>query len=64
MNKQEKNKYWFVDFPTSQYNEDVMELASKNRVEVVDSQFRGTIHASLCVLDESSLKLTKKSKAK
>lgn len=59
MKAQTKNKYWFVEFPTSQYNEDVMDLAYKARVEIVDIKFKNTIDPSLCVSEKEAPKLTK-----
>jgi len=54
-----KNKYWFVTFPVNQYKEDVIELAYKNRLEIIDAQFKSTIDPKLAVSDEDAPKLTK-----
>ena len=35
----EKSKIWYVEFPTYQYNEDVKELAKKNGLKIIDTQF-------------------------
>ena len=32
-------KIWFVEFPTFQYKEDVVELARKNGLEIVDKKY-------------------------
>ena len=34
-----KDKIWYVEFPTYQYNEDVKELAKKNGLKIIDAQF-------------------------
>ena len=36
-----KKDKWFIEFPTYQYNEDVVELALDNRLKIVDAQFKG-----------------------
>ena len=54
-----KNLYWFVAFPVQQYKEDVMDLAYKNRLEVVDARFKASIDPKLAVSDEDAPKLTK-----
>lgn len=32
---------WYVDFPLYQYNEDVKELASVNKLKIIDARFQG-----------------------
>ena len=54
-----KNKFWFVDFPTSQYKEDVVDLAYANRLEILDSRFRESINKELAISDDDAPKLTK-----
>ena len=34
-----KDKTWYVEFPTYQYNENVKELAKKNGLKIIDAQF-------------------------
>ena len=34
-----KDKIWYVEFPTYQYNEDVKQLAKKNGLKIIDAQF-------------------------
>ena len=55
-----KNKFWFVEFPTHQYNEDVKELAYDARLEIVDANFKKSIDSKLCVSSKDAPKLTKK----
>ena len=57
-----KNKFWFVEFPTHQYKEDVVELAYSNRLEIVDIRFKNSINPKIAVSKEDAPKLTKKSK--
>lgn len=57
--KQGKNLYWFVEFPTHQYKEDVMDLAYKNRLEIVDAQFKDSIDPKLAIPEKDAPKLTK-----
>ena len=37
----ERNKTWYVEFPTYRYSEDVKRLAKKNELTIVDSKFKG-----------------------
>jgi hypothetical protein len=55
-----ENKFWFVEFPTHQYNEDVMDLAYTNRLEVVDARFKESIDPKFSVSSKEAPKLTKK----
>ena len=32
---------WYVEFPTYQYNEDVKDVATKNKLTIIDAKFRG-----------------------
>ncbi len=59
MKKVKKNLYWFVTFPTHQYNEDVIELAHKNHLEIVDAIFKDSTDKELAVSDKDAPKLTK-----
>ena len=54
-----KNKYWFIEFPTHQYKEDVKELAHANHLEILDARFKGSIDPKLAVSDKDAPKLTK-----
>lgn len=54
-----KDKYWFIEFPTHQYKEDVKELAHSNHLEILDARFKGTIDPELVVSDKDAPKLTK-----
>lgn len=54
-----KNKFWFIEFPTHQYNEDVKELAYENHLEILDSRFKGSIDEALVVPEKDAPKLTK-----
>jgi len=60
MKEAKKNLFWFVDFPTHQYNEDVMDLAYKGRLEILDSRFKDSIDPKFAVPDKDAPKLTKK----
>ena len=55
----DKKKFWFVEFPTHQYKEDVKELAYDNRLEIVDARFKSSIDPKLAVSDKDAPKLTK-----
>ena len=57
--KSTKNLYWFVEFPTHQYNEDVKDLAYDNRLEIIDARFKSSIDPKLAVSDKDAPKLTK-----
>ena len=59
MKQEVKNKFWFVEFPTSQYKEDVKDLAYKNRLEIVDAKFKASIDPKFAVNDKDAPKLTK-----
>lgn len=39
--KKDTRKIWFVEFPTYRYTQDVLEVARKNGLKVVDSRFKG-----------------------
>ena len=54
-----KNKYWFIEFPTHQYKEDVKELAHANHLEILDARFKDSIDPKLAVSDKDAPKLTK-----
>ena len=54
-----KNKFWFIEFPTHQYNEDVKELAYKSHLEILDFSFKGSIDEALVVSEKDAPKLTK-----
>ena len=58
--KNTKNLYWFVELPSSLYEEDVMDVAYKNRLEIVDAKFKGSIDPKLAVSDDDAPKLTLK----
>ncbi len=51
------SKVWLVDHPTYQYKEDVKDLARKNDLKVIDSQFAKSIDPKL--VEASPPKLTK-----
>tara|TARA_R110000850_G_scaffold69979_1_gene155151 strand:+ start:936 stop:1109 length:174 start_codon:yes stop_codon:yes gene_type:complete len=53
------NKFWFVEHPTHQYKEDVIELAHLNHLEIVDIKFKGSMNPDLAVSDKDAPKLTK-----
>ena len=53
------NKFWFVEHPTHQYEEDVIELAHVNHLEIVDVKFKGSINPKLTVSEKDAPKLTK-----
>ena len=55
-----KDLYWFVTFPTYQYNEDVIELAHKNHLEIVDAIFKDSTDKKLAVSDKDAPELTVK----
>jgi hypothetical protein len=54
-----KNKIWFVEHPTHQYKEDVLEIAHVNRLEILDIKFKSSIDPKLVVLDKDAPNLTK-----
>jgi hypothetical protein len=54
-----KNKFWFIEFPTYQYKENVMELAHVNHLEIVDIKFKSSMNPDLAVSEKDALKLTK-----
>jgi hypothetical protein len=56
-----KVKVWFVEFPTFQYNEDVVALAKKNDLIIIDARFKGD---ALYEEAPSVPKLTKKGAVK
>lgn len=59
MKTKTKNLYWFVEFPVQQYNEDVVEVARAEGIEIVDAQFKDTIDPKMSVSDKDAPKLTK-----
>lgn len=54
-----KNKYWLVEHPTHQYNEDVSELARKNDLDVIDAKFKDSVDSELVISGKDAPKLTK-----
>ncbi len=59
MKSKVKNLYWFIEFPTHKYKEDVIELAYDNHLEIVDVRFKSSIDPKLAVSDKDAPKLTK-----
>ena len=59
-------KKWLVTFPTHLYNEDAMELAKQNNLEIVNDIFRDSIKLDEIANDipRLTLKGAKKTKAK
>lgn len=56
-------KIWLVAHPTSQFKEDVKELASDNGLRIIDAKFKGEINSDF--VESNPPKLTKvKAKAK
>ena len=53
------SKVWFVDFPTHQYKEDVVELAKAKNLKIIDGKFKGSFD---CEEEEKPPKLTKSKK--
>ena len=51
---------WLVDFPTYQYNENVIELAEKNKLQIIDSKFASSIPVDDVAKGKDLPKLTKK----
>ena len=54
-----EKKFWFVEHPTHQYNEDVKKLAHINMLEIVDAKFKDSIDPDFVVADKDAPKLTK-----
>lgn len=52
--------FWLLDFPVQQYNENVVELASKSGLEIIDARFKDDIDESRVVAKKDEPKLTKK----
>lgn len=52
-----KQKLWLVDFPLSQYNEDVVTLAKEAKLTVTDSRFARKVDQALVA--KRTPKLTK-----
>lgn len=53
-------KIWLVPHPTSQFKEDVKELASDNGLRIIDAKFKGEIGEDF--IETSPPKLTKTAK--
>lgn len=56
MKEIEKDK-WFIEFPTYQYEEDVVKLAFKNRLTIVDAKFKNDPIGKFEALKVPSLKV-------
>lgn len=56
------SKTWLIEFPTYQYKEDVVQLASKNDLVIVDAKFKDLIDPKDVAKDTP--KLTKNKAAK
>ncbi len=39
--QKDERKIWYVEFPTSQYKEDVKALARKNDLRIRDARYKG-----------------------
>lgn len=55
-----QKKIWLVEHPTWQYNEDVQELAAKNMLQIIDSNFADNYSKEQLVSEKEAPKLTKK----
>lgn len=55
-----QKKIWLVEHPTWQYNEDVQELAAKNMLQIIDSNFADSYSKEQLVSEKEAPKLTKK----
>jgi len=56
--KHKDKKVWLVDHPTSQYEEDVKDMAARAMVRIVDSKYSGSVDPDK--LHPSMPELTKK----
>jgi len=66
--KHKDKKVWLVDHPTSQYEEDVKEVAARAMVRIVDSKYKSSvdpakIHSSMPELTKKKAKQLKKEQA-
>lgn len=57
-------KIWLVPHPTSQFNEDVKELASDKGLRIIDAKFSKEINAELVEKNTPKLTKTDEQKAK
>lgn len=53
-------KVWFVDFPLSQYNEDVLALADANSLTVLNNALKDALNLSADIIEQSPPALTPK----
>lgn len=58
--KKDNRKIWLVPHPTSQFKEDVKELAARNRLKVIDSKFAKQVNPERIATDTPTLTPRKK----
>ena len=57
-------KIWLVPHPTSQFNENVKELAADNGLRIIDAKFTKEIHFDFIATDPPKLTKTKEASSK
>ncbi len=57
-------KYWLIDMPLSQYNDDVKKLARDNNLVIVDSRFKDTVNPNRVADSVPALAKKRKRKTK
>lgn len=57
-------KIWLVPHPTSQFNEDVKELAAENNLRIIAAKFKGEIGEDFIEMSPPKLTKTDEQKAK
>ena len=62
MSKRPQKKIWLVPHPTSQFKEDVKELAAQKGLKIIDARFAGQVPAEAIAKDTPKLTPVKAAK--